>query len=69
MSITFEDRTGTYIKQWPNVEYADHGIPEKGDHVLLHFGDYNEVAVEYVVLYRTFDGTRPHTIFCTIESV
>lgn len=66
MSITFVDKDGNFVKQWPNWEL---GIPNSGDHVLLHYGDYNEASVEYVVLYRTFDGTRPHTIFCTIESV
>jgi hypothetical protein len=66
MSITFEDRTGTYIKQWPNWEL---GIPNSGDHVLLHWGDNNEVSVEYVVLHRTFDGTEPETVYCAIEKV
>ena len=69
MSITFTDKEGNFIKCWPGVEYAEHGIPNVGDHVLLHWGDYNEDIEEYVVLWRTFDGVRPDVVYCTIERV
>ena len=66
MNITFLDKEGKFIKQWPNVEYSGHGIPNTGDHVILHWGDYNEESEEYIVLYRTFDGTRVNSVYCTI---
>ena len=69
MSITFTDKEGNFIKSWPNVEYADHGIPNTGDHVILHWVDGNEEAEEYVILWRTFDGTRLNTVYCAIEAV
>lgn len=67
MSIRFEDSEGNWIKTWPNVEYAGHGIPEKGDHVLLHYGDYGEEVEEYVVLWRVYDGKRPDSVILVVE--
>ena len=67
MSITFLGKDGSFLKQWPNVEYADHCVPNAGDHVILHWGDRNEKSEECVVLFRTFDGTRPDTLYCTVE--
>ncbi len=69
MSITFTDKEGNFIHSWPDVEYADHGIPNTGDHVILHWGGRNEKAEEYVILWRTFDGTRLNTVYCVIEAV
>lgn len=69
MTITFEDRSGRFIKQWPNVEYAAHGIPQRGDYVILHWGDKNEDAEECLVLYRIFDGARVDNITVVVDRV
>lgn len=69
MLILFKDEKGINVGRWVNVEYADHGTPQIGDHVILHHGDYNEWAQEFVILYRTFDGTNMGVIYATVEAV
>ena len=57
MTLEFRDLSGRFIKQWPNVEYVKHGIPQNGDTVILHWGDHNEEAERFTVVKREFDGT------------
>lgn len=59
MTIEFIDKNGNYIKQWPNWSGE---IPQKGDTVILHFGDENEERKEYDVLYRIISGTKPDKV-------
>jgi len=56
--------SGGYIKAWPNWTGP---IPQKGDIVLLHFGDNNEREERYVVDHRVIDGTRPDKISIVLE--
>jgi hypothetical protein len=67
MVIRFEDRDGNWIKSWPWAEYTKRGMPNTGDHVLLHWGDYGEEVEEYVVLWRVFDGKRPDSVILVVE--
>lgn len=67
MTIEFRDREWKYIKSWPNMEYAGHGIPMQGDHVVLHWGDNGEDSEEYAVVSRVFDGMRPDVVTLIIE--
>ncbi len=69
MMILFKDEQGNSVGRWVNVEYADHGTPQIGDHVILHSGDYNELAQEFVIKYRTFDGTKMNVVYATVEAV
>lgn len=69
MLILFNDEQGRNVGRWVNVEYADHGTPQIGDHVILHSGDYNERAQEFVIKYRTFDGTNINVLHATVEAV
>ena len=64
MTIEFRDRNGNYIKQWPNWSGE---IPQKGDTVVLHFGDENEESEEYDVLYRKISGTEPDKVVVILE--
>lgn len=57
-TLTFYERD-KFIKQWPNWTGE---IPQGGDTVILHFGDYNEIAEEYFVTERVIDGTKPDVI-------
>lgn len=43
MTIEFRDKNGDYIKQWPNWNGE---IPQKGDTVVLHFGDEIPILTE-----------------------
>lgn len=51
----YED--GNLIKTWHNVNPALHFIPQNGDDVLLHFGDYGEEERLYTVYSREISGT------------
>lgn len=64
MTIEFRDKNGNYIKQWPNWSGE---IPQKGDTVVLHFGDENEERKEYDVLYRKISGTEPDKVVVIME--
>lgn len=64
MTLEFRDRKGNYIKQWPNWSGE---IPQKGDTVILHFGDNNEEASESDVLYRKISGTEPDKIIVMLD--
>lgn len=64
MTIEFRDKNGNYIKQWPNWSGE---IPQKGDTVVLHFGDENEERKEYDVLYRKISGTKPDKVVVIME--
>jgi hypothetical protein len=52
------------IKQWPNWSGE---IPQKGDVVLLHFGDNNEEEREYIVQRRIISGTNPDKVIVELE--
>lgn len=56
MRIQFYEKE-RLIKTWHNVNPALHFIPQNGDDVLLHFGDYNEEERLYTVCNRTISGT------------
>lgn len=64
MTIEFRDKNGNYIKQWPNWSGE---IPQRGDTVVLHFGDENEERKEYDVLYRKISGTEPDKVVVIME--
>lgn len=67
MRIQFYNKEGNLIKVWHNVNPEYHFIPQKGDNVLLHFGDYNEEEKEYSVLERTISGTNMDLLRITLE--
>ena len=55
-----------YIRGWVNWTGE---VPEKGDVVLLHFGDYNEEELMYLVVNRVFNGLRPDYIDIIVEKI
>ena len=55
-----------YIRSWVNWTGE---VPEKGDVVLLHFGDYNEEELMYRVVNRVFNGLRPERIDIIVEEI
>lgn len=69
MLIIFNNTDGQYVGRWVNVEYAQGGVPNIGDHVILHSGDYNEDADEYVIKFRTYDGTKTNVIYATVDGI
>ena len=73
MTIRFIDaQSGTkstkyrWSKDWPNWSGV---VPQIGDTVLLHFGDYNEECVPCQVVQRYIDGTNPNVVTCLIEGL
>lgn len=66
MTIEFRDTNGGYIKQWSNW---DEGIPQKDDIVLLHYGDYGETEVKYIVKQRIISGTNYGKIVLLVEKL
>ena len=67
MTIRFiEAQSGTQgvKKDWPNWTGV---VPQVGDTVLLHFGDYNEECVPCNVVKRYIDGTNPDVVTYLIE--
>ena len=44
-------------------------VPDKGDVVLIHFGDYNEEEFMYRVVNRVFNGLRPERIDIIVEEI
>lgn len=66
MTIEFIDEKGKFIKQWPNWSGV---VPQRDDHVLLHFGDYNEKQVEYYVSYRGITGTDPDKVILMVKEL
>lgn len=68
MTIEFIDlKGGSYIKQWPN--WMESLIPQKGDCVIIHYGDNNEEKVQYVVHHRVIDGTEPDKIVVVVDAM
>ena len=55
-----------YIRAWVNWTGE---VPEKGDVVLIHFGDYNEEELMYRVVNRVFNGLRPERIDIIVEKI
>lgn len=54
------DYNKNFVKQWSWEDRKP--IPNKGDTMLIHFGDNNEEEYRVNVLHREFDGTRPDVI-------
>lgn len=59
-------RRKIYLKDWPNWTGE---IPQKGDIVKLHFGDYNEKEKVYRVLHRVIDGRYSDKIDIVVTKV
>ena len=55
-----------YIRAWVNWTGE---VPDKGDVVLIHFGDYNEEEFMYRVVFRVFNGLRPDYIGIIVEEI
>ena len=55
-----------YIRAWVNWTGE---VPDKGDVVLIHFGDYNEEELMYLVVNRVFNGLRPDYIDIIVEKI
>ena len=55
-----------YIRAWVNWTGE---VPEKGDVVLIHFGDYNEEEGIYRVVNRVFNGLRQECIDIIVEEI
>lgn len=55
-----------WSKDWQNWTGV---VPQIGDTVLLHFGDYNEECVPYKVVQRYIDGTKPDFVTCLIDII
>ena len=55
-----------YIRGWVNWTGE---VPDKGDVVLIHFGDYNEEEFMYRVVFRVFNGLRPDYIGIIVEKI
>ena len=66
MTLEFRDVKENYIKQWHNWESE---VPQAGDIVILHFGDYNEEAVEYVVVKRVISGTHSNKVIIVVNLI
>lgn len=55
-----------YIRNWVNWTGE---VPDKGDVVLIHFGDDNEEEFMYRVVNRVFDGRFPDDIDIIVEKI
>lgn len=55
-----------FIRNWVNWTGE---VPDKGDVVLIHFGDYNEEEFMYRVVNRVFDGRFPDDIDIIVEEI
>ena len=51
-----------YWHNWSGV------VPEKGDVVLLHFGDDNEQEERFVVCGRAISGTEPNKVVVFVDN-
>ena len=56
--------SGSYLKSWPNWTGV---IPQIGDTVKLHFGDFNEESERYKVVDRLISGTEPDSVVIHLE--
>ena len=66
MIVQFRDKDRLYIKQWPNWTGV---VPQIGDTIALHFGDYNEEERIYKVTDRLISGTTPDKVYITLEHI
>ena len=62
----FEQGQKKFIRDWVNWTGE---VPDKGDVVLIHFGDYNEEEFMYRVVNRVFNGLRPDRIDIIVEKI
>ena len=62
----FEQGQKKFIRDWVNWTGE---VPDKGDVVLIHFGDYNEEEFMYRVVIRVFNGLRPDRIDIIVEKI
>lgn len=65
MRIIFKNTEGQAIKTWHNME--EHPLPMIGDIVVLHWGDYNQNELRYIVKQRVFDGCNLDKIEYIVE--
>ena len=65
MTIIINDCDGLFAETWNN--WDDRMIPQVGDNIIIHFGDYNEDAQQAKVIARVFDGTRPDMVYLTTD--
>lgn len=65
MTIIINDCNGLYTKTWHN--WDKNIVPQVGDILLIHFGDYNEITQQATVIARVFDGTRPDIVYLTTD--
>ena len=65
MTIIINDCDGLYTKTWYN--WDRNIVPQVGDILIIHFGDYNEIAQQATVIARVFDGTRPDMVYLTTD--
>ena len=66
MILEFYSKEAGYLKQWYNWTGE---IPQKGDIVVLHYGDNNEFHDEYEVLFRKISGTEPDKIIVDVKRI
>ena len=67
MTIIINDCNGNYTKTWHN--WDRNIVPQVGDWLIIHLGDYNETQIEVKVVGRVFDGTRPDMVYLTTDYV
>lgn len=54
------DYNRNFVSEW---SWEDNfPIPSKGDTILVHLGDDNEMEYRVTVLCREFDGTKPNAV-------
>lgn len=55
-----------YLKDWVNWSGE---VPNRGDIVLIHFGDDNEKEYKYRVVGRIIDGRKPNDVDVFVSMV
>lgn len=53
-----------YLRDWVNWSGE---VPNRGDIVLIHFGDNNEKEYKYRVVGRVFDGRKSNDIYIIVR--
>lgn len=59
-----ECRRLLYLKDWVNWTGE---VPQRGDCVLIHFGDNNEEEYKCRVLRRVIDGRKPDDVVIVVS--
>lgn len=55
-----------YLRDWVNWTGE---VPNRGDIVLIHFGDNNEEEYKYRVVCRIIDGRKPNDVDIVVSLV